>query len=571
MNERFWQRWRELFGESDHAAALHVETATIRKAAEGSIHPGLARTLDELAGDPTHALRLGRFLEGPRRDQDLLVHIKDLLTHLLVLGASGTGKSYFILLLALELLRRKTVRSLVVLDMKGELAELMTELALPGLVASLPAQGAKALLDRIVVINPFDRRYVPPLNVLVPDPDLPIAIQARDVAECFETATESDVTARMETLHDWNLRLVIETNRRVTQGKGSFLTVRRALQEPTVLEGLVRLCQDREIIQYFLTRYSSEPKASKLALLARLDRFLALPMTQLSLGASVCLDFDALLKDRITIVSLGNAPAGLQSVAKFFAMVVLTRFVRAIFRLPSRSQGFHSVLIADEWQVALNGALAAEFESILTLARSRGVHLWLANQQLSQLEKYGAALRSILLGQTDIQMVFRLAGEDARLFKNLFPVTGAMRRHAVGGGTGSPFLTAHEEVEARMAAANKLPKREGYWADRPKAWGAVPFRTATLALPSPSSIPAVVLRQTKYGTITFSVADLERMRDEEDARLDGLAAGSVPRAAPGGTPMSPRPPSTPTRAPLVSPASPSRPGKRLPKRLPRIR
>lgn len=553
MNESFWKRVREALHGPDRDHAHRVEDGVVARAAEAAVSPDLRRELTSLARNPARALRLGRFSEGVLAGEDLLVDARDGLAHQHVLGASGSGKSYFVLHALISLLRRRALNSLVVLDMKGELAELLLDQALPALAASLPAGEADALLGRIVVVDPFSATHPPPLNVLVRDPGLPLPIQARDVAECFEAATETTVSARMETILDWMLRLAIET-------KVSFLGVRRALEEPALLDGLVRLSSDQDTIRYFLQRFASEPKASKLALLARLDRFLALPMTQLALGAKGCLDFDRLLENRITIVNLGRAPAGLQSVARFFAMVVLTRFVRAIFRRPPQARGFASLLVADEWQVALNPALAGEFESILTLARSRGVHLWLANQQLAQLDRHGATLRAVLLGQVAVQAVFRLAHEDAHTLKRMFPITGTMPRHARHGSATTPFLTPAEELEARIAAAGRLPNREGYWYDRRKPWGAVPFRSATLALPPSSSLPAAYVARAQRGAVTTTAADFARMRAEEDARLDQLAAGpgAAPPAAPP-RPAAPTPRATPSPPPPSPPCPPAPP------------
>lgn len=560
MNELYWKRLRELLHGADTKRATKVEDAALHKAAQGTLHVELRKELAALRQDPSRALRLGSFVEGVCANEDLLVDVRDLLAHLAIFGENGSGKTYEMLLKMLALIGRKTVRSLIVLDMKGELAELLTHQALPALAARMSPPEADALLNRIVVVDPFSTTHPPPLNVLVRDPGMPIAIQARDTAECFETATETDVTTRMETILDWMLRLVISINEILTKTKGSFLTVRRALQEPLVLDGLVRQSPDREAVRYFLTRFPSEPKASKLALLARLDRFLALPMTQLCLGANCCLDFDGLLQNKIVIIALGNAPAGLQSVARFFAMVILTRFVRAIFRLPPRSQGFASVLAADEWQIALNPALAKEFESILTLARSRGVFLWLANQQLTQLDRQGTTLRSVVLGQTATQMVFRMAADDARALKYLFPVTGTRRRHAGAGSATSPFLSPSEEVEARMTEASRLPNRVGYWFDRRKPWGAVLMRSATLDLPPTSSLPPAYVVRAQRGVIGFTVADLERMIDEEDARLDALAAGPAAQTSIAPTLLgSATPPTVAAPPPSPAPATPKVP------------
>ena len=554
MTEAFWQLLREFRHGRDLDRALKAERKAILKAAEGVLHPELISELDRLLRHPHRAARLGRFIEGPRKDDDLLVDLQALLTHLYALGVSGSGKTYALLLLVLVLLRSGLIRSLVIADPKGETAELMLEVILPALAASLAPAEADALLQRIVVIDPFSSTHLPPLNVLVRDPGVPIAIQARDVAECFEAATEADVSMRMETVLDWVLRLVIEVG-------GSFLTVRRALQEPLVLEGLVRLSKERDTIRYFLTRFPSEPKASKLALLARLDRFLALPMTQLSVAANTCINFDLQIDNGITIYTSGRAPAGLRSVARFFDMVIMTRFVRAIFRRSPRTT-HHALMVVDEWQMTLNSALAAEFESILTLARSRGVHLWLANQYLGQLDGHGKALRSAVLGGTPNQLLFRLTPEDAATLRSVFPTTGTMqRRGASTTGTTTPFLSANEERDARVVAAARCPDRTGYWLDRRRDWGAIAFRSATLDLPNSSSLPPDYVKRAKRGAIAFSIQELEQQRDAEDARLDALAAGPTPQAKP--TPAAPSS-SPPMAAPLLGgPAAKARPqGKR---------
>lgn len=556
MNEGLWKRLREALHGPDPARALQAENQAIAAQVRGSVDPALQAELKALRGSPYGAFDAGAINEGPLQGERLLVRSSDLLAHMLVLGASGAGKTFSVLDAVLRLLLQQVVRSVFVLDLKGELSELLLSQGLPALATRLPPADADRLLRRIVVVDPFSPTHLPPLNVLVRDPNVDIAIQARDVAECFETATETGVTTRMETILDWVLRLVIEVG-------GSFLTVRRALQEPAVLEGLVRTSRDRDVVRYFLTRYLHEPKASKLALLARLDRFLALPMTTLCLGASTCLDFDELVRDKIVVVNLGRAPAGLQSVARFFAMVILTRLVRAIFRLPHQGAGGASLLVADEWQVALNGSLAAEFESILALARSRGAFAWLVNQQLDQLNRHGAALRSIVLGQTAIQVAFRLAPEDARTLRHLFPVTGAIRRIGGGGGTvNTPFLSPSEELEFRTVSATRLPNRVAYWSDRRKPWGSILFRSATLDLPSPSQLPAALVDRVRRGVVAYSVADLSKMLDAEERRLDSLAAGTHAGGAAPSLSASPVLTSGPTSTPVPPPPKPRRRGSR---------
>lgn len=369
-----------------------------------------------------------------------------------------------------------------------------------------------------------------------------------DVASSFDASVDAGTGVRMETVLDWVLRLVVEVG-------GSFLTVRRVLQELPLLEAFVRQSRDRDVVSYFLTRYPSEPASSKLALLARLDRLLALPATRLSLGAQTCIDFDETLRSGITIVNLGNAPAGLTEVASFWSTLVFTRLVRAIYRRPATGAGVNpAIVLIDEWQSCLTRPFAASMEDVLARARSRKVALWLCNQQKAQIEKVSGSLWDIVTGQTTNQALFRATIEDARAMRHLLPVTGAMRRPPPAPWARQqsvePYLTASEETEARIVEVARLPNRIAYWWDRRKPHPAVQFRTAELNLPDPRRVPAALRDAVCRGAVAVPIADLERQHDAEMRRLDRLARGAAPAA-----------PSGPTSPPAASPP-PAAPAKR---------
>jgi hypothetical protein len=482
---------------------------------------------------------------------------------MLILGESGSGKSYFLLNCLTRLV--ETLRSLVIVDMKNELAEMFCEQGLPTIASKLPSKDAQKLAARVVVVNPFSATQLPPLNVLIRDPSVAIEIQSLDIAECFEAATEADVSLRMGGILTWILRLVIGLDRGY-----SFETIRRALQEPLVLDGLVASSNDIEAKRYFLTRFVQEPKASKAALLARIDKFLSLPVTRLVLGADNCLNFDQLLDNRIVVVLLGGAPAGLQSIARFFAMIILTRIVRAIFKRPARVTGAPSIVLCDEWQLALNSSLAQEFEQILALTRSRRVFFWLANQQLAQLNQHGGSLRSIVLGQTSIQTIFRVPQEDARAVRHLLPVTGIVRASDAKQDT---VLSRHEELEWRVDSISRLPNRTAYFCDKRAPWGTVLIRSADLTLSPVASLPRALVTQCTQGSVAFTPAALQAMRDREERALNALSqpipaqrAHCAPRRAVVGViPTAPQPAPKPApvgRTPISATAAKPSPYRR---------
>lgn len=468
------------------------------------------------------AVRLGRL--DPSGEQ-LLIAVADLLRHMLVLGESGSGKSVYLLLLLLRLIVMKI--PVVLVDVKGEMTELLRDRLLPRLIDGLSRADAAYLLARLRIVDPFGATHLPPFNVVARDASIPIEVQALDISSSLEAAIDGGSGLRMETIVDWGLRLLLHVP------GASLLTLRRALQEPALIDALVARCPDTDVRGYFLTRFSQEPQASKLAVLARLDRFLALPQTRLCLSAETSLDFDAMLTSGLTLIDLGRAPAGQTDVAKFWATMVFTKLTRAIYRRPPTGTSTPAVICVDEWQACLTTPMVASLEDVLARARSRGCFLWLANQQLAQLARVSSTLRDIALGQTTIQVLFRLAEEDARALRGALPP-------APGGRAPPPWdpqAARGEDGDRRIRAVTRLPNRTALLLDKRRGAEALRFRTASLDLRAVSVDPALVAALAR-GTVSVPVADLEHAVREHDRKCDALARGtSAPTAAarPAGT------------------------------------
>lgn len=82
---------RELLHGSDLQHARRVEEDGLVKAADALVPPELRRNQHALGAARDQAVRLGRFTEGPLRDDDLLVGAKDLASHQHIIGVSGSG------------------------------------------------------------------------------------------------------------------------------------------------------------------------------------------------------------------------------------------------------------------------------------------------------------------------------------------------------------------------------------------------------------------------------------------------------------------------------------------------
>lgn len=525
---------RRLLGRNDARSALSREERELAAALAEPADAELEAAQAKLRASSRASLRVGARASG----DDFHVALRDLLTHFWFLGASGSGKTYLLLYLLLVLWWRLGI-AIVCVDGKGEMRELLVEHLLPALLARLPRAEAEKLAASVRVVDPFDAARLPPVNVLVRDPSIPVEIQATDVSSSVVSAVDAGTGLRIDNILHWMLRLVI-------QAQGTFLSVRRGLQEGAVLDGLVRLVGDPEVTSYFLQRYPSEPQASKLALLARLDRLLALPATRACLSAPNCLDFGAMLDSGFTIIDLGRAPAGAREIADFWATLIGTRLFRAVNCRPPAGTAAPAVVAMDEWQNLLTPHIAADIENQLALARSRQVFLWLANQQVAQL-KTGGSLREIVSGQTAIQVLFRSTIEDARAMRHILPVTGREPRPKPppwDRRSQTPYLTPAEELELRVKEVSQLPQRHAYWWDRRKPWSAVRFRSATVDLGDPTRLDRDLRDQIREGSVGVPIADLERAMEAERRRLDALARTGLPPAAKPGSRSAPTPPSS---------------------------
>ncbi|MCZ7682408.1 MAG: hypothetical protein M5U28_27915 [Sandaracinaceae bacterium] len=186
---------RRLLGRNDATTALERER---REVAAALAEPADARLEEEqrrLRANSRDGLRIGERAGG----DDLLVALPELLTHVWLLGASGSGKTYLFLYLLLVLwvaerrgdrLRRR----------QGRDARASREQLLPALLARLPRAEAEKLAASIRVVDPFDASRLPPMNVLVRDPSIPVEIQATDVASSVVSAVDAGTGLRIDNI-----------------------------------------------------------------------------------------------------------------------------------------------------------------------------------------------------------------------------------------------------------------------------------------------------------------------------------------------------------------------------------
>lgn len=447
--------------------------------------------------------------------------------HWLVTGATGAGKSYFAFALLAQLLRTRQ-RGLVLIDMKGELAKLVRETLVPSLIATLPDEDALDLLRRVAVIAPFDPTATPPFQVLARDPELPIEIQAHEVVSSFGRTVGQDLGILQATMLKYAVLLAMD------QGL-TFPDVRDILQDDAMRKPLLERCTLPDVQSYFLDRFPKERGTSRASLLTRLDALLMHPTLRRMLKAPGMIRFDRLLEGAVTIIDLGNAPAGMRDLSRFFGQVIFQKIVRAIFSRRVTPETEPVTIVADEFQELLAPDLAQDFERILTLARSQRVFLWALFQQVAQVEAVSPTLLRIMKTNSLVQVVFRSSAEDARAFGHIMPAVGGAELDSEDfPDPRAPRrrTTAEDERRELVAQTPSLPDRVFWFWNRGRQYPALLVKAPFVAMDdlerAACALPDDVRTMATRGVLAMTAEEI----DAADARrLSARTEATVSSAA----------------------------------------
>ena len=439
---------------------------------------------------------------------------KDLLSmHAWVTGATGSGKSFFVLGCLLQLLRTGR-HPIIVVDMKGELASLLIDVALPALTQ---AQAATGLLERLRVIRPFDRHYLPLLRITEPEAGVPREVQAYNLASSLEEALADDLGSRMSRVYLRLCSLAIERNEPLT-------VIQRWLEHPETLSRDAERSADPAIRSYARGAFKRETRSSIDALLARLDTFLFLRETRFVLSAPRCLPFAECLESGLTIIDVGDPPAGAERVARFWAGILIGKLTRAIFSRSVDEGTPQAMVILEEFQEALRHDQVEQFGRLLAMARFKRIGLWFVNQQPAQVAQVNPALVKLLRTNVGIVSTFRSALEDAKAMSHALPVAPGTKKPA-------------EARQALVEEMTRLQDRTFYFWLRQAPFRAQKVRSPRIDLVQlrelTAQVPAEVREAIRRGTVALPREELEAMEEQERAHCSVPILETPPFLIPG--------------------------------------
>lgn len=337
-------------------------------------------------------------------------------------GASGSGKSYGALAIILQLLLDGST-PIVIVDLKGELSVLVLDVAIPALIAL--GVDSERLLGRLRVIRPFDQSRVPLLRITRSEPEVPRDVQARSIATTLCAGMDDELGLRMERIVLRLIALLIECDLPLPQ-------LLDWLDSPTLLQRDARQSKDPATRRYVAEMLTRENRTSIDAVRSRIDLFFLNEATRLALSAPSCMSFSDCLESGITVIDVGDPPAGAERLARFWSSVLLSRLTRAALAREVHANSPHSLLVFEEFQEGLGRDERAQFVRLLTQVRWKRSVPWFINQAPAQIAAVDPLLLKLLRTNVGIEILFRSAYEDARAIAHAMPAD-RVRKGKEGG------------------------------------------------------------------------------------------------------------------------------------------
>jgi TraM recognition site of TraD and TraG len=401
--------------------------------------------LDEYIPD---TLSLGwYFSEEKQQLQMAKIPQKDRSIHMYVIGASGTGKTKF-----LEFPIQQDIQlgnGFGIIDPHGDLIE-----ETKGFLAEYYHKTQdESIFDRVVIVDPTDPDYTVAFNVLEIPPGVQPIEQAQELIMVFKRIWADSWGARMEDLLRNSLIALGQADLTLCQ-LPQFLTLQsfRAQVMSKVSNPLTRLYFERfDSLSKANQLTWSDPVTNKVnAFLAdeRISQMLGQPKSSINLR-------EIMDKRKILLIKLNKGK--LTESADLIGSLLMAKIQLAAFSRTDIPEGERVpfYLYIDEFQ----NFASESFQVVLSEARKYGLSLIMAHQTLEQIPP---ELQSIILGNTGLQVYFRINRKDAELLaKEAFTYEGYQVKEVQmrSSGINTRYWSLGEEWERNIAELQDLPPR----------------------------------------------------------------------------------------------------------------
>jgi hypothetical protein len=383
-----------LLNSKELATVVHLPSDTV---VTDKLERGMRKTKAAPQITERHELVLG-LNEHQGKEKLVTVSVPQRLKHTHVIGATGTGKSTFILSLIVQDIQHG--KGLAVLDPHGDLIE--------SILSYIPAERAAD----VIIIDPADAEFPVGFNVLSAHSEIEKDILSSDLVAVFRRLSTS-WGDQMNSVFANAILAILESK----QG-GTLMDLRRFLIEKPFRDTYLKTVSDPNIVYYWQKEYPLLKSSSIGPILTRLDTFLRPKLIRNMVAQKKGLDFEHILdSQKILLVKLSQGLIGTENSYLLGTFFVTKMYQAAMARqIKSKDARSEFFLYVDEFQNFITPSMS----SILSGARKYGLGLILAHQDMQQLTKYDSELASSVAANAGTRICFRLGDTDAKRFDGGF-------------------------------------------------------------------------------------------------------------------------------------------------------
>jgi len=325
-------------------------------------------------------------------NRNVSVHTEQRMQHTHVIGATGTGKSTFLL----HSIRQDITNGngIALFDPHGDIAVQV--------LSSIP----KSRLQDVIIVDPSDIEYPIGLNILTAHSDIEKEVLASDLVAIFKRLSTS-WGDQMNSVFANAILAMLESREKCT-----LIDLRRFLIEKSYRDVFLTTIQDPHIVYYWQKEFPLLKSSSIAPILTRLDTFLRPKPIRNIVTQKEGLDFNAILNsNKIFIVKLSQGIIGAEN-SYLLGSLLLSKLQQTALGRQSiekeKRKPFY--IYIDEFQHFISPSLS----SMLSGARKYNVGLILAHQDLQQIQHADAELANALITNAGIRVCFRLGENDAK-------------------------------------------------------------------------------------------------------------------------------------------------------------
>ena len=361
------------------------------------------------------------------------------LKHTHVIGATGTGKSTFLLGSIVQDIRNG--EGVAVLDPHGDLIE--------NILPWIPEER----MNDVIIFDPADAEYPVGFNILSVHSEIEKDILSSDLVAVFRRLSTS-WGDQMNSVFANAILAFLESDT-----GGTLIDLRRFLIEKPFREAFLKTVTDLNIVYYWQKEFPLLRSNSIAPILTRLDTFLRPKLIRNMVAQKKGLNFEDILDSKkILLIKLSQGLIGTEN-SYLLGTFIVSKIQQTAMARQAKAKTDRSdfYLYIDEFQYFITPSMS----SILSGARKYHLGLILAHQDMQQLLKQDSELASSVISNAGTRICFRVGDIDAKKFEDGFSFFDAKDLQNLGTGEAIVRVDRPEfDFSLEIEALEEVPQEQ---------------------------------------------------------------------------------------------------------------